>query len=107
MKLLWAHAKAQTLELLREPFALFPSLLLPGMLFLFFGVPGAVDRTTANLLMTAFTIFAAQVLFAARVLVALVFALVVVGVMVTVALLLTLDELAPGAWLRWGLALLL
>ena len=138
MKLLWAHVKAQTLELLREPFALFPSLLLPGMLFLFFGVTGAGDRTTANLRMTAFTIFAVQgitfnqfgvgiaierespwevfrrtlplapqVLFAARVLVVLVFALVVVGVMVAVSLLLTPAGLAPGAWLRWGLALLL
>jgi ABC-2 type transport system permease protein len=50
---------------------------------------------------------APQVLFAARVLVALVFALVVVGVMVAVALLVTPAGLTLGAWLRWGLALLL
>lgn len=58
MKLLAAHIKVQILELLREPSALFPTLFLPAMLFLFFGVPGAGDQTTANLVMTAYTVFA-------------------------------------------------
>ena len=58
MKLLRAHVKAQALELLRERSALFPTLLLPGMLFVFLGVPNAGDRTTANLILTSYTVFA-------------------------------------------------
>ncbi len=58
MKLLWTHVKVDLLELRRRPAALFPSLILPGLLFLFMGAPQARDRTSANWIMTAMTVFA-------------------------------------------------
>jgi ABC-2 type transport system permease protein len=58
MKLLWAHVKVDLLSLQRRPMAVFPSLILPGLLFLFMGVPNARDQTVANWIMTAMTVFA-------------------------------------------------
>src|SRR3712207_2575490 len=132
MKLVWAHAQAHLLELRREPGMLFPTVLLPGLLFLFFG-RGADTRTTANLILTGYMVFAVvgiaffqfgvnlahergspwelflrtlplapPVRFAARILMALLLALAAAGVVVTLAQLLTSAALPLGGWLRWG-----
>jgi ABC-2 type transport system permease protein len=58
MKLLWAHVKADLLSLQRRPMSVFASLILPGLLFLFMGLPNARDQTSANWIMTAMTVFA-------------------------------------------------
>ena len=58
MKLLWAHVKVDLLSLQRRPMSVFPGLILPGLLFLFMGIPHARDQTAANWIMTANTVFA-------------------------------------------------
>lgn len=58
MKLIWAHFKAEVLQLLRLPASVIPLLLFPGLFFLFLGMPYAVDPRAANILMTSYTIFA-------------------------------------------------
>lgn len=130
-----AHAKAQTLELLRFPTASVPTLAFPAMFFLFFGVPNAGGR--ANLLMASYAGFAVlgiaffqfgvgiaaeraspwerflrtlpvspQARFGARILSALVFALASAGVVVACALLATSAGLGLSEWLRFAGALL-
>ncbi len=58
MKLVWAHFKAEALQLLRLPAYVLPLLLFPGLFFLFLGMPYATNPTAANFLMTSYTIFA-------------------------------------------------
>jgi ABC-2 type transport system permease protein len=58
MKLLWAHVKVDLLSLQRRPMSVFAGLILPGLVFLFMGIPQARDQTVANLIMTAMTVFA-------------------------------------------------
>lgn len=58
MKLVYAHFKAQTLELLRLPAYAIPTLMFPAMLFLFFGVPSAQDPVQAAVLTASYAAFA-------------------------------------------------
>ena len=58
MNLVWAHLKAETLALLRVPGYLVPTVVLPSMLFLFFGVPNAHGREAASFLMASYLMFA-------------------------------------------------
>ena len=58
MKLLCAHWRATMVELIRLPGYLFPTLILPLMLFAFFGIPNAARVETANMLFASFATFA-------------------------------------------------
>lgn len=58
MRLLLAHWRAALVELIRLPGYLFPTLILPLMLFAFFGIPNAGRAATANLLFASFATFA-------------------------------------------------
>ncbi len=58
MRLLLAHWRAALVELIRLPGYLFPTLILPLMLFAFFGIPNASRVETANLLFASFATFA-------------------------------------------------
>ncbi len=58
MKLVRAHLKVEILELARLPAYVVPTLVLPGLLFLFFGVPHAPDQIAANRFMAGYATFA-------------------------------------------------
>lgn len=58
MKLVWAHLKAEVMELIRLPAYAVPSLAFPGLLFLFFAVPYGRQQTIANQLMASYATFA-------------------------------------------------
>ena len=58
MKLIWAHFKAGTLQLMRLPGYTIPTVIFPGMLFLFFGVAEARGRMAANFIMAGYSVFA-------------------------------------------------
>ena len=58
MKLILAHYKAETLELLRQPGYLIPTMLFPSMFFLFFAAPHAQNPSTANFLYASFAAYA-------------------------------------------------
>lgn len=134
MTLVWAHARAELLELLRYPSFSVPTLLFPALLFLFFGVPA--EGTDEAILMVSYAAFGvlavalfqfgvgiaseraspwqvylrtlpapARVRFAARLLAAAVFALASAGAVVAVALALTSAQLGTAQWLRLGVAL--
>jgi ABC-2 type transport system permease protein len=129
-----AHARAELLELLRYPTFSVPTLLFPGLLFLFFGVPA--EGSDERILMVSYAAFgvlavalfqfgvgiaseraspwqiylrtlpvSACVRFVARLVTAAVFALASAGVVVAVALALTSAQLGAGQWLRLGVAL--
>jgi ABC-2 type transport system permease protein len=134
MRLVWAHARAEVLELFRYPSFSVPSLLFPGLLFLFFGVPAeGSDEATLMVSYAAFGVLAvalfqfgvgiaseraspwqvylrtlpasAGVRFAARLLAAGAFALASAAVVVAVGLALTSARLDTGQWLRVVIAL--
>jgi ABC-2 type transport system permease protein len=135
MRLIFAYARTQTLELLRIPGFSIATLAFPSLFFLLFGLPQA-DRHPEQLL-AAYAAFAvlgvgffqfgvsaaiervtpwatfvrtlpAPVLtrIVGRVLSALVFALAAVGALVALALATTETSLSQGQWLRLGVALL-
>jgi ABC-2 type transport system permease protein len=135
VRLTAAHVKAQTLELLRYPAFSVPTLALPAILFLFFGLPRAGGR--ANVLLASFAAYGVlSVAFfqfgvgiatertrpwesflrtlpvgiatrlVARAVSALGFATASATVVVAVALLTTDAQLDVGAWTRLALALL-
>ncbi len=58
MKLVWAHFKAEALELLRQPGYLIPTMLFPAMFFWFFAAPSANNVYSANFLTASFAAFA-------------------------------------------------
>jgi ABC-2 type transport system permease protein len=58
MKLVIAYFKAETLQLVRVPFFVVATLLLPGLLFSFFGIPYAQQSQNAALPMASFTVYA-------------------------------------------------
>jgi ABC-2 type transport system permease protein len=58
MKLVWAYFKTGTLQLLRIPAYLVPTMIFPSMFFLFFAVPNAKTTMTANFVMASFATFA-------------------------------------------------
>jgi ABC-2 type transport system permease protein len=134
MRLVWAHARAEVLELLRYPSFSVPSLLFPGLLYLFFGVP--TEGRDESILMVSYATFgvlavalfqfgvgiasersspwqvyvrtlpvSAGARFAARLLAAGAFALASAAVVVAVALALTSAQLGAGQWLRVAIAL--
>jgi ABC-2 type transport system permease protein len=134
MRLVWAHARAEVMELLRYPSFSVPSLLFPGLLFLFFGVP--TEGSDESILMVSYAAFGVLAValfqfgvgiaseraspwqvylrtlpvspgarFAARLLAAAVFALASTVVVVAVALAFTSAHLGAGQWLRVGVAL--
>jgi ABC-2 type transport system permease protein len=134
VRLVWAHARAELLELIRYPSFSVPALLFPALLFLFFGVPA--EGSDEAILMVSYAAFgvlgvalfqfgvgiaadraspwqvylrtlpvSAYARFAARLLAAAVFALGSAGVVVAVALALTSARLGAGEWLRVVVAL--
>lgn len=134
MRLVWAHVRAEVLELLRYPSFSVPTLLFPGLLFLFFGVP--TEGADESILMVSYAAFgvlavalfqfgvgiaseraspwqvylrtlpvSASVRFAARLLAAGAFALASTAVVVAIALVLTSAHLDAGQWLRVGAGL--
>ena len=58
MKLVFAHYRAITLELLRTPAYSVITVLLPGLIFLFIGPSLGDDVQAANVIMASFAIFA-------------------------------------------------
>jgi ABC-2 type transport system permease protein len=58
LKLIWVHLKASVIELVRIPMFSVPTLIFPGLLFLFFGVTEAHDRMSANFSMASYAVFA-------------------------------------------------
>lgn len=54
MKLIWAHSKANFLEMIRIPGFWVPMLTIPIMLYLFFGVPEVTDPGSAAWVMVRF-----------------------------------------------------
>ena len=134
MRLIRAHAHVELLELLRYPSFSVPTLLFPGLLFLFFGVPaGGNDESILMVSYAAFGVLAvalfqfgvgiaseraspwqvylrtlpvsARVRFTARLIAAAVFALASAGGVVAIALALTSAHLGTAQWLRVGVAL--
>ena len=134
MTLVLAHARAMTVELLRHPAYLVPTLAFPAVFFLFFAAPGR--HTDADVRMATFAGFAALgVAFfqfgvgiaaeraspweaylrtlpvgtgrrlAARVLSAAVFAAASAAVVIAVAVALTPVGLAPIEWIELAAAL--
>jgi ABC-2 type transport system permease protein len=134
MSLVWAHARAEVLELLRYPSFSVPTLLFPGLLFLFFGVPTTGSAET--ILMVSYAAFgvlavalfqfgvgiaseraspwqvylrtlpvSATVRFAARLVAAAAFAFASTAVVVGIALALTSAHLGSGQWVRVAVAL--
>ena len=135
MRLTVLHARAMTVELVRYPAYVVPTLVFPSVFFLFFSVPGSEAGATAR--MVTFAGFAAiGVAFfqfgvgiaiergspweaylrtlpigvgarlAARVLSAAVFATVASGGVLVVAVATTDASLSPPHWVALGLALL-
>jgi ABC-2 type transport system permease protein len=136
MKIALRHAWAMTIELLRFPAFVVPTLLFPTVFFLFFVSPGPRDAATAR--MATFAGFAVigvaffqfgvgiaaervspwesylrtlpvgpSVRLAARLLSAAVFALATAALLVCAALVLSEASLSPGRWAGLSLALLL
>jgi ABC-2 type transport system permease protein len=134
MRLVCAHARAELLELLRYPSFSVPTLLFPGLLFLFFGVP--TEGGDESILMVSYAAFgvlavalfqfgvgiaseraspwqvylrtlpvSAGVRFAARLFAAASFAVASAGVVVAIALAFTSARLDAAQWLRLGVAL--
>lgn len=58
MRLIFAHWRANLIELIRLPGYFFPTLILPVMLYGFFGVPASDSPQAANQLLGSFTTFA-------------------------------------------------
>ncbi len=58
MRLIAAHWRAAMVELIRLPGYFFPTLILPVMLYAFFGIPASGDAASANQLLASFTTFA-------------------------------------------------
>ena len=135
MKLALVHARANLLQLLRYPTFAVPTLLLPAILYAFFGLPQAHDRP--NLLMASFAAYAvlsvaffqfgvgiaadrmdpweaylrtlpvtSAARFCARVLAALAFGVGSAAVVVVLALAATSASLGAAAWTRFAVALL-
>jgi len=136
MRLVTAHARAMTVELLRYPAYLVPTLAFPPVFFLFFAAPGAGEAATGR--MAAFAGFAVigvaffqfgvgiaveratpweaylrtlpigpVVRLTARVMSAAVFAVAAGCVLVVVALATTTATMSPGSWSLFALSLLL
>jgi ABC-2 type transport system permease protein len=134
VRLVRAHVRAEVLELLRYPSFSVPTLLFPGLLFLFFGVPAeGSDETILMVSYAAFGVLAVALFqfgvgiasdraspwqvylrtlpvsagarFTARLLAAAAFALTSAGVVVAIALALTSAHLGAVQWLRVALAL--
>jgi ABC-2 type transport system permease protein len=134
MRLVWAHLRAGTLELLRYPSFSVPTLLFPsifllvlglqyadgradavmasfaafavmGVAFFQFGVGIAVERTSPWHLFLRTLPAPALVRFAARTLSAALFGLAAAAGVVVTALLTTDAGLGPAAWLRFVVAL--
>lgn len=134
MRLVWAHARAATTELLRYPSFSVPTMLFPTVLFLAWG---SHTGQPANLALASYAAFAvlgvaffqfgvgiaaeraspwhlflrtlpvtATVRFAARTASALAFALGSAAVLVAVALVTTSVTLGAAAWAAFGAALL-
>jgi ABC-2 type transport system permease protein len=134
VRLVLAHTRAGTVELLRYPSFSVPTLAFPGIFFLFFALPRAGGR--AEVLLASFAAYAVlSVAFfqfgvaiaversraweaflrtlpvgvgtrlAARALSAAGFAAVSVGVVVAVAVPTTSPRLSPPEWARLGIAL--
>jgi ABC-2 type transport system permease protein len=134
VRLVWAHVRAEVLELLRYPSFSVPTLLFPGLLFLFFGVP--TDGSDENILMVSYAAFgvlavalfqfgvgiaseraspwqvylrtlpvSAGARFAARLLAAAAFAIASTGVVIAIALAFTSAHLGAVQWLRVSVAL--
>jgi ABC-2 type transport system permease protein len=130
-----AHVKAQTVELARYPAFAVPTLALPAILFLFFGLPRSSGR--ANVLLASFAAYAVlSVAFfqfgvgiagerarpwevfvrtlpvgivtrlCARAVSALAFATASAAIVVVVALVTTDAQLSRGEWARLAIALL-
>ena len=128
MKLVFAHARAMTIELARHPAYVVPTLAFPAIFFLFFAAPKS--RADADVLMASFAGFAAigvaffqfgvgiaaeraspweayvrtlpvgvGVRLAARLLSAAVFAAAAAAIVIGVAALVTPVSLAPVEWL--------
>ena len=135
MRLAFAHARAMTVELVRHPAYVVPTLVFPAVFFLFFAAPGA--HADANVRMATFAGFAAigvaffqfgvgiaaeraspweaylrtlpvrfGVRLAARVLSAAVFAAASAAVVAVVAAAVTPVALAPLEWVELAAALL-
>ncbi len=58
MNLVFAHWRASLVELIRLPGYFFPTLILPVMLYVFFGVPASDGALVANRLLASFAAFA-------------------------------------------------
>lgn len=58
MTLVLVHFRARMLELARSPGYVVPTIVLPTLFFVFFGIPGARHRDAANFAMTAYSVFA-------------------------------------------------
>ena len=58
MMLVWAHFKADFLQMLRLPAYIIPTLLFPALFFLIFGSTYASDPETADVIMASFATFA-------------------------------------------------
>lgn len=58
MKLIWVHFRAAVTELARVPMFTIPTLIFPGLLFLFFGVMNAHTTESANFFMASYAVFA-------------------------------------------------
>jgi ABC-2 type transport system permease protein len=135
VKLVWVHARAATLELLRYPSFSVPTMLFPTVLFLAWGSRAAMPPNLALASYAAFAVLgvaffqfgvgiaaeraspwqlflrtlpvSATVRFAARTASALAFALGSSALLVVVALATTPVTLRPGEWAEFALALTL
>lgn len=58
MKLVWRHTKSGTLELLRLPSYLIPTLSFPVMFYIFFGLPNSRKGADPNIYLGSFSAFA-------------------------------------------------
>ena len=58
LRLIAAHWRAAVIELVRLPGYFFPTMILPVMLYAFFGIPASDDARSANLILASFTTFA-------------------------------------------------
>lgn len=135
MRLLLAHARSNVVQLARYPTFAIPTILLPTLFFVLFGLPQH-SRVPANVLMASFTAFAVLgvtffqfgvgvavdrempwetflrtlalptwVRFTARLVAAIVFSFAACALVIAVAAATTPVSLAPAAWLRFVVAL--
>src|SRR5581483_645186 len=58
VKLIWVHLSASVTELMRIPMFTVPTLIVPALLFLFFGVPNGQTVANANFFMASYAVFA-------------------------------------------------